>query len=80
MSLKSGQESAALKSSLKRWGSMTTTGARVAAGLTATVRPVPPSVTTYGASVTMTSPRGLPQAAVYVTIQTLVDTSHLLLE
>ena len=77
MSLMSGQESAALKSSLKRWVSMTTIGALVAAGLTATVRPAPPSVTTSWASVTMTSSRGLPQTVVHVTIQTLVDTSQL---
>ena len=79
MSRTSGQENPALKSSLKRWGSMTTAGAQAVAGLIATVRPAPPSVTTSWASVTMTSSRGLPQTAVYVKSQTLVDTSHLLI-
>ena len=80
LSLKSGRESAALTSSSQTGGSMTTAGARVAAGLTATARPAPPTVTAPWASVTMTSTRGLRQPAANVTSQTMADTSQSLVD
>ena len=76
LSLKSGQESAALTSSSQTGRSMITTGARVAAGLTATAPPAPPTVTAPWASVTMTSTRGLRQPPANVTSQTMADTSQ----
>ena len=76
LSPKSGRESAALTSCSQIGRSMMPTGARVAAGLTATVPPAPPTVTAPWASVTMTSTRGVRQPQANVTSQTMADTSQ----